>query len=313
MRRAALILAFAATAATAQTLSGPVTDDPDAFERDTYDESFDRNLGPPGQPQAAGALPMEPAPITSLPSSSPLVPRPAPGSTGPEELGRLALLPYVQTGAAYPTDRAGDGAGTLGLEPPSYARGELVAMGAGLVQNAGNACIICHGPRGAGDGSGAIPRLTGLPAWYITKQLVSYAEGTRQNEVMQQVASTLSRQDMVDLGHYFAAMEAELPPAPLRPDLSLLQHGARIGSQGLRERGIPACETCHATDGAGQPPDVPYLAGQYADYVEAQLLAWQRRERVNDPSGIMRSIADKMTEEDIRAVALYYESIRGPR
>jgi cytochrome c553 len=306
-----IVLAFAliAGAAAAQTLSGPVTNDPNAFGRGMAERPFDRNLGPPGEPQAAGTLPMDPAPITSQPSSSPLVPRPAPGSEGPEEAGRLAVLPNVQDVPAWESDRTADGAPAL--EPASYARGELIAMGGGLVQNAGNACILCHGPRGAGDGSGAIPRIAGLPAWYLSKQLVSYAEGTRRNEIMQQVSSTLSRQDMLDLGRYYAALQAPLGPAPQVTDPGLLQHGARIGSQGLRARMIPACETCHAADGAGQPPDVPYLAGQYAAYIEAQLTAWQIGTRANDPSGIMVSIARKMTAEDIRAVALYYESVRG--
>lgn len=296
-----------AGAAAAQTLSGPVQD----HDLDVGQEAppVDRNQGPPGAgPDAALAPPF--APVTALRPGDPLVPRPAPGSVGGEEARRLRLLPSVQITPVYPSDRTGDGMSAEGLEPASYARGELVAMGGGLIQNAGNACITCHGIDGAGDGSGAIPRLAGQPAWYLAKQLRSYEEGTRESEVMEQVAETLSRQDQIDVALYYSAVEARFPPERQLADPGMLQHGAVLSSRGISEREIPACENCHATDAAGIPPAVPYLQGQYASYIAAQLYAWQDRRRVNDEGAVMRAVADKMTDRDIEAVAVYLESLR---
>ena len=63
--------------------------------------------------------------------------------------------------------------------------------------------------------------------------------------------------------------------------------------------------SCHGATGAGLPAQYPRLAGQYADYTEAQLKAFRSGERANDPAKMMRTIAAKMSDADIAAVADY--------
>ncbi len=65
-----------------------------------------------------------------------------------------------------------------------------------------------------------------------------------------------------------------------------------------------------ARDGSGDPPLFPYLAGQYAPYAELQLQRWQQGVRRNDALDVMAQIAEALSAEDIRAVALYYETLR---
>jgi len=188
--------------------------------------------------------------------------------------------------------------------------GRLVAMGGSSAGGSGMACISCHGAEGMGDGSGAFPRLAGQPGWYMYKQLIDYATGDRPNNVMSGIAQRLTEQEMEAVSAYYAVIDA--PYRPVLGDISaeMLQWGGQLGAVGSAERGIPACVNCHGPQGLGNAPSVPYLAGQYANYMTHQLQLWQEGVRDNDAMNVMSSIASKMTEEDMRAVSEYYARVR---
>ncbi|MGR3435925.1 MAG: c-type cytochrome [Shimia sp.] len=188
--------------------------------------------------------------------------------------------------------------------------GRLVAMGGASQGGADMACISCHGAQGQGDGSGAFPRLAGQAGWYTYKQLVDYASGARPNEIMSGIAQRLTEAEMEAVAAYYAVIEAPYVDVPLRVDHGALQWGAQLGAIGSSERGIPACTNCHGAQGTGLPPSVPYLAGQYADYMTWQLELWRDGVRDNDAMNVMSSIARKMTDEDMRAVSEYYARVR---
>lgn len=189
-------------------------------------------------------------------------------------------------------------------------RGRAVVVGAGLADGK-MACLGCHRLNGAGDGTAAFPRLTGQPGWYLYKQLKDYAAGTRPNEVMSPIAKALDDQQAQDVAAYYAAQTAPYA-APPEVDGLTLQRGAALSAVGDAERGIQACVNCHGPAGIGMPPSYPYLAGQYAGYGELQLRLWQEGTRNNDPGDVMEIIAKLMTPEDIRAVSLYFETVRPP-
>lgn len=191
-----------------------------------------------------------------------------------------------------------------------YVQGRLVAMGGGRGGPA-VACLTCHGPSGAGDSSGAFPRLSAFPAWYMYKQLGDYASGARPNDVMSPIAQQLSAMEREAVSVFYALSLAppQFQPDP-KPNLNVLQWGAALSAVGSAERGIPACVNCHGALGEGLPPSVPNLAGQHAAYIRGQLLLWQEGVRRNDPMNVMKVIADKMTAEDIDAVAAYFSSLQ---
>jgi cytochrome c553 len=85
-----------------------------------------------------------------------------------------------------------------------------------------------------------------------------------------------------------------------------------LSALGDAARGIRACEVCHADAGVGIAPSFPYLAGQYAYYTERQLLLWKADARRNDPLEVMAEIAERLEEEEIRALALYFARVRPP-
>ncbi len=167
-------------------------------------------------------------------------------------------------------------------------------------------CAGCH----AADGNSAIaanPKLAGLNAEYTYKQLTEFKSGVRKNAVMSGMVASLSPQDMLNLAAYFSAQQAK-PSTAKDKDLALA--GQKIYRGGAQGSGVPACASCHGPQGKGVPVQFPRLAGQHGDYIYTQLNAFRVGERANDGAKMMQSIAAKMTDADMKAVAAYIEGLR---
>jgi len=119
--------------------------------------------------------------------------------------------------------------------------------------------------------------------------------------------ANLSEADMKSLAAYYAGQK--LKPA-VASDKGLAALGQKIWRGGNAASGVPACAGCHGPDGAGIPAQYPRLSGQFAEYIAAQLKAFRDGARANDPSGMMRAVAARMTEREIRAVAEYAAGLR---
>jgi cytochrome c553 len=121
------------------------------------------------------------------------------------------------------------------------------------------------------------------------------------------MVANLSEADMKGLAAYYAGQK--LKPAAAA-DKSLAALGQKIWRGGNAANGVPACAGCHGPAGAGMPAQYPRLAGQYAEYIAAQLKAFKEGGRANDPNGMMRGVAARMSEREIRAVAEYAAGLR---
>ncbi len=167
------------------------------------------------------------------------------------------------------------------------------------------ACKNCHGPSGRGQPQAGVPQLSGLSAVYQFKQLQDFATGVRTNSsIMARIAKALSEQQMWDVAAYYAEQRASVSQS--EASTPLLELGERIAERGLSKRGVPACtSSCHTYQGRGIPPVFPRIGGQHASYLRKQLHDWAIGARANDPYGMMRSFADKLTDKEIRAVATY--------
>src|SRR5690606_15193688 len=66
------------------------------------------------------------------------------------------------------------------------------------------ACATCHGSDGAG--TGTFPRLAGLNAEYMRRQLEDFTNGRRENAVMQPIAEALGEEGWVAMSNYYANM-----------------------------------------------------------------------------------------------------------
>ena len=168
-------------------------------------------------------------------------------------------------------------------------------------------CAACH----AADGNSVSPVnpvLAGQHAEYITKQLADYKANTeRKNPVMLGMASTLSAQDMKNLGAYF---EGQKPKTRAAKDPALVKLGEQIYRGGIMAKSVAACTSCHGPNGAGIPAQYPRLAGQYSEYIAAQLQGFRTGERGNDPNRMMRAVAARLSDAEIKAVSEYAAGLR---
>ena len=67
------------------------------------------------------------------------------------------------------------------------------------------------------------------------------------------------------------------------------------------------CLNCHGLNGISKLPDAPNLAGQPAQYLEAQLTAYRSGARQHE---VMSIIAQDLTDEDIANLAAWYSEIK---
>ena len=173
------------------------------------------------------------------------------------------------------------------LDTRSVGRGATLAM----------QCAICHGSNRQGQVD--TPNLEGQPAAAVYKELRDFKTGARTNAVMGPFAVKLSEQDMLDLAAYYSY----LPRQPgSHPDDALAV--SQIVARGAPMRNIPACASCHGTSDAKL--GTPWLDGQSAVYLKAQLQAFATGTRQNDISEQMRNIARQMTAAEIDEAARYY-------
>jgi cytochrome c553 len=169
-------------------------------------------------------------------------------------------------------------------------------------------CAQCHAFNGVSDGSGAFPRLAGQSTYYLAGQLRDFASGVRASALMSPIAKALSPDDVADVSAYFAGINA--PFLPLKAaDPALVKRGEELAKVGSAERRIQNCDNCHGPEGAGEPPAIPYLAGQYAHYIAFTLQMWQQGYRKNnlDQMGV---VAKKLTDQEIAAVGAYYQQVK---
>jgi cytochrome c553 len=169
------------------------------------------------------------------------------------------------------------------------------------------ACQSCHGADGAGMAAANFPRLAGLNAGYMTKQLHDFATGARINPIMQPIAKALSDKEAENVSAYYAAQKA--PVTAMKVDEGVLKEGKRLVELGDWDKTIPACVKCHGPGARGVGKDFPALAGQHASYIEAQLNAWKKGTRKGDPEQLMKGIADRLSMDQIKAVADYLASM----
>lgn len=174
------------------------------------------------------------------------------------------------------------------------------------------ACVDCHGTDGAGNAAAGFPRLAGLDAGYLKKQLLDFQTGTRKNPVMEPIAKALSPLETGAVATYYSA-QTTAAEAVAAADPGLIDRGARIALSGLWEKTIPACTSCHGPGGRGVGGHFPALAGQHADYIARQLAAWRDGSRSNDPQALMKGIAERLPEQDIAAVAVYFARLKPVR
>ncbi|MEO8999007.1 MAG: c-type cytochrome [Rhodanobacter sp.] len=168
-------------------------------------------------------------------------------------------------------------------------------------------CMACHGVDGGGQAAAGNPRLAGLDAAYLQKQLIDFTDGSRNSPVMQATATALSDDERQALASYYSQLP--ISPALAKPATAMPASdsvGSVLATRGRWDKQVPACVQCHGPAGVGVGANFPPLAGQPATYIEAQLKAWQQGARHNDSLQLMQHLSAALSASDIQAVAAWF-------
>jgi|SRR5690554_3791738 len=175
-------------------------------------------------------------------------------------------------------------------------------------QAAAAVCMACHQADGSGSnipGGESWPRLAAMNADYIYKQLQDFKSGQRNNASMMPFAMMLNDQQMKDVAVYYSQMPATAGKGGENADEAQLALGEKLATWGDWSKYIPSCRSCHGPDNQGAGSHFPGIAGQHAGYIEQQIRNWQQGTRSNDPQNLMHAIAERMSDDDIKAAAAW--------
>ncbi len=170
------------------------------------------------------------------------------------------------------------------------------------------ACVACH----QADGNGLAdadhspwPRLAGLDATYLEKQLKAFQSGDRENAEMESFANMLNDDQIADVSAYYASLPARAPTDKPEVSEDVLERGKQLAISGDWNRYIVPCMSCHGPDSQGVGSEFPDIAGQHPEYIQTQLQAWKDGTRQGDPLDLMKAVSDRLEQSDMEAVSAW--------
>lgn len=173
-------------------------------------------------------------------------------------------------------------------------------------------CAQCHGAQGEGQPATGMPKLAGLGTHYLIKQLQDFRTGKRSNPIMGPIATALDERTINEVSTFYGGLGVGQTPTVIAPRDEVRDVGARLAHTGKWEANVPACFACHGPGGLGVAPHFPAIIAQNRAYTAKQLRDWKAGRRLNDPLGLMKAVADKMSDAEIDAVSAYLERAAVP-
>lgn len=161
---------------------------------------------------------------------------------------------------------------------------------AGITRN----CDNCHGTGGVSVGH-SMPSIAGLSESYLKNIMMEWKSGARASANMTRLIKGYTDEEIAGIAAHYAKLPWQAQPQSAPADLLAKAKDAT-------ER----CETCHGATG-GQPDDkdTPMLAGQWAKYMELELMKY-RDEGFKMTHKKMTKNARKMEEGDVATAAKFY-------
>ncbi len=166
-------------------------------------------------------------------------------------------------------------------------------------------CGGCHNQ----DGNSSIPEnpnLARIEAAYLARQMNDLKAGKRKSAIMTGILAMVDAKEFPALAKHFSEQK---PRTVAKADSKTVESGKEIYDEGISAVAVPACSGCHNEDGSGTEK-YPRLAGQHSVYVVQQLMNFKSGERDNDDRGVMRAVAKRMSEAQMRAVAQYIATLQ---
>lgn len=157
-------------------------------------------------------------------------------------------------------------------------------------------CRYCHGKNGISKKE-TIPNLAAQNSEYLIRQFELFANNTRKDRVMSELAKNLSRSDKVNVALYYSSQEA-----------SRGQDYAGGSKEQGRTLFVKQCASCHGLDGYGKQ-DLPRIAGQPPAYV-IKTLRLYKNGSLTRPDSPMQAITAQLSDDDIQSVTAYVSAMR---
>ena len=154
-------------------------------------------------------------------------------------------------------------------------------------------CSGCHGENGKPVDK-TIPNIWGQQTGYLYIQLRDFKRGDRKSKIMQPIASTFERDDMLAIAEYFSKKPW--------PDLGQPRASKDVSQRALTANGSIGCTGCHLDHFQGDST-VPRLAGQGRDYLAKTMADFRIRARSNNPG--MSDLMIATSPDDLTALAEY--------
>jgi cytochrome c553 len=158
-------------------------------------------------------------------------------------------------------------------------------------------CAGCHGQDGKPVDK-TIPTIWGQQQGYLYIQLRDFKRGDRKNEIMQPIASSMERGDMLAIAEYFSKKPW--------PDLSQPRASKEIADRALSANRSVGCTGCHLDRFQGDGT-VPRLAGMGRNYLAKTIADLRTRARGNNPG--MSDLMLATSPEDLAALAEYLSGL----
>ena len=155
------------------------------------------------------------------------------------------------------------------------------------------ACAGCHGQDGKPVDK-TIPVIWGQQTGYIYIQLRDFKRGDRKSEIMQPIAASFEKEDMLAIAEYFSRKPW--------PDLGQPRAPKDISQRALSAEHSVGCTGCHLDRFQGDGT-VPRLAGQSREYLTKTIADFRTRARGNNPG--MTDLMLATPPDDLVALSEY--------
>jgi cytochrome c553 len=161
------------------------------------------------------------------------------------------------------------------------------------------ACFACHGEHGQSETENT-PSLGGQQAPYALIQLFMFREKLRTFEPMNEMAKSLTDDDLRAFSDFIATLPKPAPPTDAGDPARMARAQALVQQN--------RCNSCHNTDFSGKE-NVPRIANQREDYLAKTLSEYKDNSR-HGYDGSMADVMGPITPEQIKDLAYYIARVR---
>ena len=166
-------------------------------------------------------------------------------------------------------------------------------------------CSLCHGKVGQGIKGGDIPKIGGLPKYYLTHQHELFVSQKRFNPAMMTIGrmDKLTAKEQDDLYSYIASIDIQKEAPTL--EIPTFTGDAKKGKKLYKGD----CKTCHGKKAEGKPKkEAPPTSWQYSEYLLRQIDFFKTKERLHDNDDEDETF-DDYSQQDIIDILTYISTL----